>query len=106
MRTLDQILVPCELDVVSDRRVVAQEIDAVQVPVQEMPPAVVENLRDAVPQRPGRGRPESRLFPQRPQADGIVAAGVEAVNVEDLDGVPQFVVVAGRMVAMTDLLEP
>jgi hypothetical protein len=82
------------------------DIDAGQVPAQEVPCPVVENLRDALPQRPGRRRSESGLFPQCPQADGIVAAGVEAVNVEDLDGVPEFVVVARRMVAMTDMLEP
>jgi len=59
-----------------------------------------------VSQRPGGRGSEAGLFPQRAETNGIVAAGIEAVDVEDLDRVAEFVVVAARMVSMLDLLEP
>ena len=56
VRAFDQVVVAGELHVVGHGLVVAQEVDGVQVPVQEMPRTVVEDLGDAVPEGPGGRR--------------------------------------------------
>ena len=49
---------------------------------------------------------QPRPLPEAGQADGVVAAGVVAVDVEDLDGIAQLVVVAAPVIAVADLLKP
>ena len=93
---LDQVVVAHDVLLAGHGLVVPQEVDGVHVAVVEVPAAVVEGLGDAVAQGPGRRRLESGLAPQGGQADGVVAAGVVAVDVEDLHRVAQLVVVARR----------
>jgi hypothetical protein len=102
----DQVVVADDVLFAGHGLVVPQEVDGVQVAVKEMPAAVVECLRDAMSQGPGRSRLEPRSAPQRAQADGVIAARVVAVHVEHLDRIAQFAVVPGGVVAIPDFLEP
>ena len=106
MGAFDQVVVSCELHIVCHGLVVTEEIDGVQVTVEEMPRAIVEDLGDAVSENPRRRRSESRLLPQGSETDGIVAAGVVTIDVEYLDRVPEFIVIPARVVAVLELLEP
>jgi hypothetical protein len=103
---LDQVVIAHEVLFAGHGLVVAQEIDGVHVPVVEMPAAVVERLGNAMSERPSRRRLKARRTPQRRQGDGVVAAGVVAVNVEDLHRIEQLVVVAPGMMAILNFLEP
>ncbi len=106
VRALDQIVVAHHLLLARHRLIVAQEVDGVHVAIVDMPAAIVEHLRDAVPDRAAGGRLEAGLAPQTGEADRIVAAGVVPVDVEDLHRIAQLVIVAREMVAELDLLPP
>ena len=100
MSPLHQVVIAHDVLFAGDGLIVPQEIDGVHVAVIEMPTAVVIGLGNAVPERPGWRRLQARLAPECGQANGIIAAGVVTINVEDFDRVEEFVVVAARMVAI------
>ena len=76
------------------------------VAVVEMPGVVVERLRDAVTQGVRGGGFQAGGAPGGSEGDGIVAASVITVNIEDFDRIVEFVVVAGGMMPELSLLEP
>src|SRR5207248_331674 len=73
---------------------------------EEIPAAVEEALRHAMADDPCGSHLQPRPLPETRQADGIVAARVVSVDVEDLDRIAQLVVVAGPVIAMANLLKP
>ena len=95
MSALDQIVIAHHVLFAGHRLVVAQEVNGVHVAVIEMPSAIVEHLGNAMPQRPDRRDLQAGGAPQGGQGNGIVAAGVVAINVKNLNRVAEFVVVSG-----------
>ena len=89
----DQVVVAHDVLLAGHGLVVSQKVDAVHVAIIEVPAAVVEGLGDAVAEGPGRRHFKSGLAPQRGQADRIVAAGIVPVDIEDLYGIAQLIVV-------------
>jgi hypothetical protein len=106
MSASDQIVITNQVLLAGDGLVVAQEVDGVHVAVQEVPGAVVEDLRDAMPHQPCRGDFEARLAPLAGQTDRIVAARVVTINVEDFHGIEELVIVPFEVEAILDLLPP
>ena len=102
----DQIVIAHKILLAGDGLVVAQQVDGVHVAVHEVPGAIVEDLRDAMPHQSRRGDFEARLAPLAGQADGVVAARVVAINIEDFHGIEQFVIVPFEVEAMLDFLPP
>ena len=103
---LEQVVVAHQVLLAGDRHVVAEEVEGPHVAVQEVPAPVEVDLRDAVPHHAGRAHLEARRLPEAGQADGIVAAGRVAVDVEDLDGVVHLGVAGGGVEAVRGLQPP
>ena len=80
MGPLDQIVVKHDILLAGHGLIVPQKVDRVHVPIIEVPAAIVEDLRDAVAEGPGRRHFKSGLAPQRGQADGVIAAGVIPID--------------------------
>src|SRR6266481_3865647 len=99
-------MVAHEILFAGDRHVVPEKVKGAHVAIEKVPAPVNVELRDAVPYDSGRPDFEARGLPEAGQADGIVATGRVAVDVDGFDGVVHFGVAGGGMKAVRGLEPP
>ena len=106
MSAFDEIVVAHQLLLTGDGLIVAEQVDRVHIAIHQVPSIVIKHLRDAVADEPGRRDPHPRLFPLASQGNRIITAGVISVNIKDLDGIQELVVVAVEVEAILNFLPP
>ena len=102
----DQIMVAGNFTVAGHRLVVAQQEEAFQVAVHQVPAAVVLHLGDGVRHQASRGALQSQLLPIKGRDLGVLSADVVSVDVEDQHWVREAAAVAAAVEAARDVLQP
>jgi len=97
---LQEVMVAHDLRLGGDRAVVAPQAEDVLVAVQQVIVAVVEDLRDAVPDRVAAARGQPGALPQVVEHHRLVAAERVSVHVDRLEGVAALVVPRGGVEAV------